>query len=309
MQFDKLEYRKTLGQFVTGVTIVTTTSEDGTPRGFTANSFTSVSLDPPLVSICIGDFNEGIDIFKNSKYFAINILNENQMEISNIFATPSQNKFDNTKWFKGDSGAPIIENSLAWFECSNFEQIRSGDHIILIGNVKSFKKDSGYPLGYYNGSYIKFNNEISLVNAIEKNTKTILGLIVENETSILFFEDKENNVLSLPKVGGNGGPSNTTSLIDKYSSIGLNVKLDFVYSVYEDNKQDAVCIYYRCKANGTPPDKHKYIKFNEISWDKIKDEALVIMLKRYIEESNHGNFAIYMGDETKGQTQILNKGD
>ena len=140
MQFDKLEYRKTLGQFVTGVTIVTTTSEDGTPRGFTANSFTSVSLDPPLVSICIGDFNEGIDIFKNSKYFAINILNENQMEISNIFATPSQNKFDNTKWFKGDLGAPIIENSLAWFECSNFEQIRSGDHIILIGNVKSFKK-------------------------------------------------------------------------------------------------------------------------------------------------------------------------
>ena len=127
---------------------------------FTANSFTSVSLDPPLVSICIGDFNEGIDIFKNSKYFAINILNENQMEISNIFATPSQNKFDNTKWFKSDLGAPIIENSLAWFECSNFEQIRSGDHIILIGNVKSFKKDSGYPLGYYNGSYIKFNNEI-----------------------------------------------------------------------------------------------------------------------------------------------------
>ena len=67
MQFDKLEYRKTLGQFVTGVTIVTTTSEDGTPRGFTANSFTSVSLDPPLVSICIGAVNEGIYIFKNSK--------------------------------------------------------------------------------------------------------------------------------------------------------------------------------------------------------------------------------------------------
>ena len=134
-------------------------------------------------------------------------------------------------------------------------------------------------------------------------------MIVENETSILFFEDKENNVLSLPKVGGNGGPSNTTTLIDKYSSVGLNVKLDFVYSVYEDNKQDAVCIYYRCKAKGKPPDKHKYIKFNEISWDKIKDEALVIMLKRYIEESNHGNFAIYMGDETKGQTQTLSIGD
>ena len=61
-------------------------------------------------------------------------------------------------------------------------------------------------------------------------------------------------------------------------------------------------------SNGTAPDKHKYIKFNDINWDKINDEALVIMLKRYIEESNHGNFAIYMGDETKGQTQTLNVG-
>ena len=309
MGFDKLEFRKTLGQFVTGVTIVTTCDNDGTPRGFTANSFTSVSLDPPLILICIGDFNEGIELFRNSKHFAINILNEKQMDISNLFATPTSKKFDDTKWFKGQLGSPIIEDSLAWFECKNYDQIRSGDHIILIGNVKYFRKEGGYPLGYYNGNYIKFNNEDSLVNAIEKNTKTILGTIVEKDESILFLDDEKNNKLSLPVVGNNGETSTTTSLISKYKNVGLELKLDFVYSVYEDNKLDAVCIYYRSKGNGVTPKDYKYIGFKDIDWSKIRDEALVIMLKRYIDETNHGNFAIYMGDETIGQTQILNKGD
>ena len=88
MKFDNLEYRKTLGKFVTGVTIITTCEKDGTPRGFTANSFTSVSLEPPLILICIGDFNEGLELFKNSEYFAVNILNEAQVDISNLFAQP-----------------------------------------------------------------------------------------------------------------------------------------------------------------------------------------------------------------------------
>ena len=98
MKFDNLEYRKTLGKFVTGVTIITTCEKDGTPRGFTANSFTSVSLEPPLILICIGDFNEGLELFKNSEYFAVNILNEAQVDISNLFAQPVKNKFEEIKW-------------------------------------------------------------------------------------------------------------------------------------------------------------------------------------------------------------------
>ena len=132
MKIDNLEYRKALGKFVTGVAIVTTCEIDGTPRGFTANSFTSVSLDPPLILICIGDFNESLELFKNSKHFSVNILSENQMDISNLFASPSSRKFENTKWTKGDLGSPIIKGALAWFECKNHDQIRSGDNIILI---------------------------------------------------------------------------------------------------------------------------------------------------------------------------------
>ena len=305
MKFDNLEYRKTLGKFVTGVTIITTCEKDGTPRGFTANSFTSVSLEPPLILICIGDFNEGLELFKNSEYFAVNILNEAQVDISNLFAQSVKNKFEEIKWSNSKFGVPIIKGALAWLECKNFDQIRSGDHLILIGNVKNFHNEGGYPLAYYNGNYISFNNETSLVNAMEKDSKTIIGAIIEKNNSILFFDDSKNNILKLPVIGENGEPSNTTKLVNKYSNIGLKMRLDFVYSVYEDKRLDAVCIYYRSKGNETMPKGYKYVKFNDINWEKIKDKALVIMLKRYIEEANQGDFAVYMGNETTGLTQTL----
>ena len=305
MKFDNLEYRKTLGKFVTGVTIITTCEKDGTPRGFTANSFTSVSLEPPLILICIGDFNEGLELFKNSEYFAVNILNEEQVDISNLFAQPVKNKFEEIKWSNSKFGVPIIKGALAWLECKNFDQKRSGDHLILIGNVKNFHNEGGYPLAYYNGNYISFNNETSLVNAMEKDSKTIIGAIIEKNNSILFFDDSKNNILKLPVIGENGEPSNTTKLVSKYSNIGLKISLDFVYSVYEDKRLDAVCIYYRSKGDETIPKGYKYVKFNDINWEKIKDKALVIMLKRYIEEANQGDFAVYMGNETTGLTQTL----
>jgi len=305
MKFDNLEYRKTLGKFVTGVTIITTCEKDGTPRGFTANSFTSVSLEPPLILICIGDFNEGLELFKNSEYFAVNILNEEQVDISNLFAQPVKNKFEEIKWSNSKFGVPIIKGALAWLECKNFDQKRSGDHLILIGNVKNFHNEGGYPLAYYNGNYISFNNETSLVNAMEKDSKTIIGAIIEKNNSILFFDDSKNNILKLPVIGENGEPSNTTKLVNKYSNIGLKMRLDFVYSVYEDKRLDAVCIYYRSKGDETIPKGYKYVKFNDINWEKIKDKALVIMLKRYIEEANQGDFAVYMGNETTGLTQTL----
>ena len=305
MKFDNLEYRKTLGKFVTGVTIITTCEKDGTPRGFTANSFTSVSLEPPLILICIGDFNEGLELFKNSEYFAVNILKESQVDISNLFAQPLKNKFEEIEWSNSKFGVPIIKGALAWLECKNFDQKRSGDHLILIGNVKNFHNEGGYPLAYYNGNYISFNNETSLVNAMEKDSKTIIGAIIEKNNSILFFDDSKNNILKLPVIGENGEPSNTTKLVSKYSNIGLKISLDFVYSVYEDKRLDAVCIYYRSKGYETIPKGYKYVKFNDINWEKIKDKALVIMLKRYIEEANQGDFAVYMGNETTGLTQTL----
>ena len=118
-------------------------------------------------------------------------------------------------------------------------------------------------------------------------------------------EDPKTKVLTLPCVGENNEIASTSNLLKKYDSLGFKAKLDFVYSVYEDKKLDAVCIYYRSKNSSDAPYGSKYINFFEIPWENIKDEALVIMLKRYVEESSHDNFAIYMGDEKSGLTQKL----
>tara|TARA_B100000131_G_C18105905_1_gene607812 strand:+ start:389 stop:1309 length:921 start_codon:yes stop_codon:yes gene_type:complete len=305
MKIDTNKFRKALGKFTTGITIVTTLDNNQNPRGFTANSFTSVSLAPPLILICIGDFNESLDLFKNSDFFAVNILNENQKEISNTFASPSKSKFKGIDWDLGKFNSPLIKNSIAWFECKNYNHIFAGDHLILIGEVKNFGDEEGFPLGYFQGNYFSLNTENSLVNVITKSTQTIIGVIFENNKSILFHEDKKTRDLTLPCIGENNEKASTSNLLKKYNSIGFKGKLDFIYSVYEDKKLDKVCIYYRSKINSVAPYGLKYINFLEIPWDKIKDEALVIMLKRYIEESNHDNFAIYMGDETSGLTQKL----
>ena len=95
MKVDTNKFRKALGKFTTGITIVTTLDKNQNPRGFTANSFTSVSLNPPLILICIGEFNESLDLFNNSEFFAVNILNENQKEMSNTFASPSKSRIRN----------------------------------------------------------------------------------------------------------------------------------------------------------------------------------------------------------------------
>ena len=92
---------------------------------------------------------------------------------------------------------------------------------------------------------------------MEKDSKTIIGAIIEKNNSILFFDDIKNNILKLPVIGENGEPSNTTKLVNKYSNIGLKISLDFVYSVYEDKRLDAVCIYYRSKGYETIPKGYK----------------------------------------------------
>ena len=91
----------------------------------------------------------------------------------------------------------------------------------------------------------------------------------------------------------------------EFENYGFKSKVDFIYSVYEDENLNAVCIYYRCKVNNPAPKGYSYINFDKIPWKRISDKALRIMINRYVEESNHGNFAIYMGNETRGFVKKL----
>ncbi|WP_343563124.1 flavin reductase family protein [Kiloniella sp. b19] len=153
MAFDKRDFRSALGAFATGVTVVTTRSEDGTLNGLTANSFSSVSLEPPLILFCIDKSANAYKAFMKNENFAINILSEEQQAISNAFA------FEEDRWSKVqtrtmETGAPVIDGSLASFDCEVFKRVEAGDHVIMIGEVKSYEKaEAGSPLLYAKGGY------------------------------------------------------------------------------------------------------------------------------------------------------------
>lgn len=126
--------------------------------GMTINSFSSVSLNPPLISFCIDNASANLALFKKNKYFSLNILSETQQELAGGFATPKNSK----KWgiepySLGQNGNPIFKNSLGFFECKKHKIIKVGDHHVVIGEVVDFAKMSdGEPLLYCQGKYRKF---------------------------------------------------------------------------------------------------------------------------------------------------------
>ena len=146
--------RQALGCFVTGVTVVTTRDAAGVPHGFTANSFTSVSLDPPLVLVCVGHEVEGLEAFRTCAGFAVNMLSESQRAISDTFASDRPDRFAEVRWREGTRGAPLLDGCVAFLECESRQRIAAGDHMILIGRVTAFTHSAGRPLAFWRGSYL-----------------------------------------------------------------------------------------------------------------------------------------------------------
>lgn len=155
---DARTLRDAMGCFATGVTVVTTSAADGSPVGFTANSFTSVSLDPPLLLVCPALSAGSLPAFASNPYFAINVLHIGQQDCSNVFARPVEDRFAQVGWETWSHDVPIISNSLVSFECEKHSMIEAGDHMILIGRVvrASFQSQRD-PLLYFRGKYRKLH--------------------------------------------------------------------------------------------------------------------------------------------------------
>jgi flavin reductase (DIM6/NTAB) family NADH-FMN oxidoreductase RutF len=150
---DPRTLRDALGCFATGVTVVTCL-HDGVPTGLTVNSFTSVSLDPPLLLVCIAKNAGSAAALTAASHFAINVLQTGQQPASIRFATRDEDRFGATPWACGEAGAPILEDSLGVFECERFAVYDGGDHHILVGRVVKASFDASLdPLLYFRGRY------------------------------------------------------------------------------------------------------------------------------------------------------------
>ena len=158
---DLKAFRRCLGQFSTGVGVMTTVANDE-PVGVTANSFSSLSMDPPLVLWSIARTSRSSEAFKNAKHFAVNILAVEQVECSQRFASPARDKFQGVDWLPGVLGSPILPNLLASLECALETTFQGGDHVILIGRVKKYSRYAGNALLYAQGRYAVAEDHPSL---------------------------------------------------------------------------------------------------------------------------------------------------
>ncbi len=151
---DPLTLRQALGCFGTGVAVITTADASGDPIGLTANSFTSVSLDPPLVLFCLDRRAGSLPAFEQAHAYAVNILHIGQQDISMRFVQKDIDRFADTPWETWDHGVPIIHDSFASFECERHEVVDGGDHRIFIARVRRVRFDpSRDPLLYLQGRY------------------------------------------------------------------------------------------------------------------------------------------------------------
>lgn len=153
MGLDERTFRTACGHFATGVTVVTVSSPDGTPSGFTANSFTSVSLDPPLVLVCVDRRITTYEPMRAAEGFLVNILSDQQEEISIRFATPDLDKFDGVETSAGEFGAPRLPGCIAYIAARTVARHEGGDHDIFIAEATSCEVAGGAPLVFYKGQY------------------------------------------------------------------------------------------------------------------------------------------------------------
>ncbi len=151
--FDLRDFRQTLGQFATGVTVVTTRTPQGAKVGMTANSFTSVSMDPPLVLWCPSKFAPSLGDFEAATHFAINVLESSQHVLSRQFATPAEDKFAGVDTTEGVAGVPLLDGAVATFQCRTVARHEAGDHVIYVGEVEKYVRTEGDPLVFHAGAY------------------------------------------------------------------------------------------------------------------------------------------------------------
>ena len=150
---DARELRNALGRFPTGVTIITTRAPTGKQEGLTANSFSALSLDPPLILWSISRKSSSLDGFLASGYFAINVLGSDQADLSHRFAKPHEDKFEGVTVTEGYGGSPLIAGALAAFECKTEQTIEGGDHLLIVGRVHRIAYANGEPLIFNAGKY------------------------------------------------------------------------------------------------------------------------------------------------------------
>lgn len=302
---DTRDLRHALGVFATGVTVVTTRDTADRPRGFTANSFTSVSLDPPLVLVCIARSISSAAVFINTGHFAVNILAADQQEISAAFGSPGGKRFEAVTYTNGHRRSPLIDNVAAWLECETHDTVEQGDHVLLVGRVLDYAYTSANPLGYCRGAYVAFGLAQEALKAVQEPGPVRVGAIIEHDGDI-YLEPAGTGRVMLPTAARLGSLEDPGTLVGRLHAAGLRMELSFIYAVFEEVPGGIHYIFYRAEAREPAASiRDLFIPFDAIPWMRLPDEAVRSMLRRYVAERQQNTFGIYVGNHQSGTVRSV----
>ncbi|WP_062218891.1 flavin reductase [Aureimonas sp. D3] len=301
--FDPRALRDAFGAFATGVTVVTTRTAEGGPIGFTANSFASVSLDPPLLLVCLAKTSRNYAHVTGASGFAVNILAEDQKDVSNTFARPVEDRFLAVEWHDGPVGSPVFPAAAAWFDCTTDRIVDAGDHAILIGRVGGFENSGRNGLGYVRGGYFTPSLEAKAARAAT-NEETIVSAVVERAGEILLVSEADGR-FALP--GTMLGERDPVAAIeaDLSERLGLEIAAGYLFSVFEDRAGRRQNIVYRSVAEAGEPKTGRFFPLDALPMDRLATTHAADILRRFVSERALGNFGVYVGNETAGQVHPL----
>lgn len=297
---DPATLRSAFGRFMTGITVVTTCAPDGTPVGFTANSFTSVSMDPPLLLVCPGQSLSSYASFANCTHFAVCILAEGQEDISNTFAGFKGDRFARVPHHLDLHGVPVIDDAIARFSCTTHDITPMGDHCLLIGQVRDLSQTDTRGLGFVGGRYFSLGLERA---ALESGPDTVIcGAIIENAGRILL--EKTSEGYRPPQIVKNRRGGLAEALARELETRYVPARLGQVYSVYDDAPQGRHHVYYLATAPAPLPNLTA-VPIADLAGLGYASPALAQMMTRFALEAQTRSFSLYLGSAHEGDTHPI----
>ena len=289
---DKVKARRALrdafGSFVTGVTVVTTRDVDGNMAGCTANSFSSVSINPPLVLWSLSQTSNSYPVFANSTRFTINVLAEGQRHLSQLFASQGSDRFGNSAWTPGLGGVPVLDGALCYLECVKYASYPGGDHTIFVGQVENFQRKHHRPLVFGGGRYL-----MAFEDSLGGTSKELL------EGNRARFDAEKLAIALLPEISQKLGRSVAVAMWGNEGPVVLYWEINHA-PVTEGIQTANVCSLIdtatgRAFAAYLPPEvtaKTRALHLARSSWTEQDHDALLREVRR-------NGFARALSEETK----------
>lgn len=297
---DPKALRRALGSFLSGVTVVTTRTEAGEPIGFTANSFTSVSLDPPLLLVCPGSHLSSFELFGRVEHFAISVLAEGQESVSNVFARAGVDRFAQARWRPDRHGSPLIDGACAWFSCRAHQRHEAGDHLILVGEIIDFEHADRQGLGYGGNGYFSLSRERQSDVGSPPGQRGQAGVIVEHDARVLIRRDADGLRLPVIELPDEVGPR--SALERHLEALELAISLGPVYSVYDDRGRGTRTTFFRARARtANTAGLGRFEPIDTLRPAEAADPAVASMLTRFVAEHASGDFGFYLGTHEAGE--------